>query len=212
MSTNIILSYFFFFFFFFLLLAIDPFPTLFIIYHSRILLNSQRLSVHIIIIIIIIHLRVFLHQLFFFTGVWVTTSLLVSRTLLNILADLNKLKFGWSPFVHLFPSSPLSLYQSFGDCTERTNYNWYHRHFHIRWLFQFSSKVEILTSLFAFPQFYSGISWDGKVHNLAGSFFFSFFLFFFFFLYTITRSVWLAEIRWSVCIIKSQRTLHVLFF
>ena len=24
-----------------------------------------------------------------------------------------------------------SRYQSFDDCTERTNYNWYHRHFHI---------------------------------------------------------------------------------
>ena len=24
-----------------------------------------------------------------------------------------------------------SLYQSFSDCTERSNYNWYHRHFHV---------------------------------------------------------------------------------
>ena len=24
-----------------------------------------------------------------------------------------------------------SLYQSFGDCTELTNYNWYDRHFHV---------------------------------------------------------------------------------
>ena len=24
-----------------------------------------------------------------------------------------------------------SLYQSFGDWTERTNHNWYHRHFHV---------------------------------------------------------------------------------
>ena len=34
-----------------------------------------------------------------------------------------------------------SLQQSFGDCTERTNYNWYHRHFHIPQFFQFSIKI-----------------------------------------------------------------------
>ena len=34
-----------------------------------------------------------------------------------------------------------SLYQSFIECTERINYNWYHRHFHVQQFFQFSCKV-----------------------------------------------------------------------
>ena len=34
--------------------------------------------------------------------------------------------YGWSLLVLSFPS----LYQSFGDCTEHTNYNWYHHHLH----------------------------------------------------------------------------------
>ena len=34
-----------------------------------------------------------------------------------------------------------SLYQSFGDYTERINYNWYHRHLHVSIVFfQFSVK------------------------------------------------------------------------
>ena len=34
-----------------------------------------------------------------------------------------------------------SLDQFFGDCTKRTNYNWYNRHIHVPQCFQFSSKV-----------------------------------------------------------------------
>ena len=35
-----------------------------------------------------------------------------------------------------------SLYQSFGGCTERTNYNWYHCYLHVPWLFQFWKKAK----------------------------------------------------------------------
>ena len=69
-------------------------------------------------------------------------------------------------------------------------------------VFQFSSKVEVLISLFRFFQFYSVISRDSKVDNFAD---------FLFFLLIITRSGLLVEIMWSVCILKSHRSLCVSF-
>ena len=56
--------------------------------------------------------------------------------------------------------------------------------------------------LFAFLQFYFVASQKSKVHYLGGSLF----------LLTITRSGHLAEIWWSVCISKSQRSLCVSFY
>ena len=76
--------------------------------------------------------------------------------------------------------------------------------------FQFPSKVQVFTSLFSFFQFYSVVCQDGQVQNSTGSLFFMFFHFFFF-LFTISRSGRLAEIRRSVCILKSRRILCVLF-
>ena len=62
------------------------------------------------------------------TAVWVTVSLFKSPGLFSVFwPTLIMLKFGWPPLVLLFPCPP-SLYQSFGDCTECANYNWYHRH------------------------------------------------------------------------------------
>ena len=66
--------------------------------------------------------------------------------------------------------------------------------------FQLSSKVEALISLFTFFQFYSVVSQDSKVDNFAD------FLFFFFFV-----DYYKAEIRWSVCILKSHRSLCMSF-
>ena len=43
-----------------------------------------------------------------------------------------------------------SLYQSFGYCTESTNYNWYNHHFHIPQFFQIPSKVQVVSLLFTF--------------------------------------------------------------
>ena len=62
-----------------------------------------------------------------------------------------------------------SLYQVFRDCTERTDYNWYHRHFHVPLFFMFSGKVQVLISLFAFFQFYYIVCRDGKVNYSASS-------------------------------------------
>ena len=68
-------------------------------------------------------------------------------------------------------------------------------------IFQFSSKVEVLTSLFTFFQFYS----DSKVDNFADL------LLLLLLLLIIIRSGLLAEIRWSDCISKSHRSLCVSF-
>ena len=43
--------------------------------------------------------------------------------------------------------------------------------------FQFSSKVLVLISLFAFFQIYPAVSWNGKVHYSVGFLFLSFFFF-----------------------------------
>ena len=75
--------------------------------------------------------------------------------------------------LHSFSYFPVfqSLYQWFGDCTERTDYNCYYRQFLVPWFFRFPSKVQVLIFLFAFFQFYSLLSWDGKVYNSADSLF-----------------------------------------
>ena len=49
------------------------------------------------------------------------------------------------------------------------------------------------------------VSWNSKVDNFANS------LFFFFFLLIIVRSGLLAEIRGSMCISKSHKSLYVSF-
>ena len=67
--------------------------------------------------------------------------------------------------------------------------------------FQFPTKVQVLILLFTFFQFYFVVNWDSKVHNFASSLF----------LLIIIRSGLLAEIRWSICMSKSQRSLCVIF-
>ena len=64
--------------------------------------------------------------------------------------------------------------------------------------FQFLCKVEVLILLFTFFHFYSVVSRDSKVDNFASSFI----------IIIIIRSGLLAEIRWSVSMSKSQRSLY----
>ena len=64
--------------------------------------------------------------------------------------------------------------------------------------FQFPSNIEVRILLFTFFQFYSVVSWDSKVHNIENSLSFCW-------------SGLLAEIRWSVCMSKSHRSLCVSF-
>ena len=67
--------------------------------------------------------------------------------------------------------------------------------------FSIPSKVEVLILLFTFFQFYSVVSRDSKVDYFASSLF----------LLIIIQSGLLAGIRWSVCILKSHRSLCELF-
>ena len=67
--------------------------------------------------------------------------------------------------------------------------------------FQSSSKVEVLILLFTFFQFYSVLSRDSKVNNFVKSLF----------LLIIIKSGFLAEMRWSVCMSKSHRSLCMSF-
>ena len=78
-------------------------------------------------------------------------------------------------------------------------------HLHVTQLFQFSRKVEVFILLFIFFQFYSVVSWNSKVDNFANSLFFLLLL-------IIIRSGILAEIRWSVCMSKSHRSLCVYYY
>ena len=78
-----------------------------------------------------------------------------------------------------------------------TYHNWYNRHFHVPLLFQFSSKVEVLILFFTFLLWSAGTAKSTILQIL-------FFL-------IIIRSGLLAGIRWSVCMLKSHRSLCVSF-
>ena len=79
--------------------------------------------------------------------------------------------------------------------------------------FYFSCKVQVLFFLFAFFQFYfvSPLGQQSPQFCKFSFLFFSSLLFFFFFflLLIIIRSGRLAEIRWSICTLKSHRSLYV---
>ena len=66
-----------------------------------------------------------------FLGLSDNKSPQVSRTRLSILVDFNNAvvwMVSTCPLVSKFFSPYIN---SFGDSTERANYNWYHRHFHV---------------------------------------------------------------------------------
>ena len=125
----------------------------------------------------------------------------VSRTLLSILAVLNNAVI-WmvpncpptykcsSPFSNplvTVPNAPITI----GIIVTGMFHNF----------FQFPSKVEVLILLFTFFQFYSVVSRDSKVDYFASSLF----------LLIIIKFGLLAGIRWSVCMLKSHRSLRVAF-
>ena len=59
----------------------------------------------------------------------------VSRTLLSILTDLNTAVVWMVSILPLISSFPQSLFQTFEGGSGDSNYNWYHRHFHVPRLF-----------------------------------------------------------------------------
>ena len=107
----------------------------------------------------------------FSTRVWVTANLFKSPGFFLVFWLISiMLYFGWFPFVLLFAIPPVSI-PVFVHRTERSNYNWYHRHIHVPQLFQFSRKVKVFISLFAFFRFYPVVSRNGNARYAAGSLF-----------------------------------------
>ena len=150
-----------------------------------------------IIIIIIYSLSVFpiSFSWWFFTGVWVTASLLKSLGLFSIFWPFSiMLLWGWSPIVCQLPSPPVpsmilkSLFQ-------KHQLQLLQLSLACSIVFHFPCKVNVHILLFIFFQFYSVVSRDSKVDNFAISLFL---------LLIIIRSGLMAEIRGSVCMSKSQ--------
>ena len=124
----------------------------------------------------------------------------VSRTLLSILAILNNVVI-WMVFTRSPTSKSSSLFSNplvivpnapitIGIIVT----------FMFHSFFQFPNKVEVLILFFIFFQFYSVVRRDNQVDNFASSLFL-----------LIIRSGLLAEIRWSVCMSKSHKSLCVSF-
>ena len=112
------------------------------------------------------------------------------------------LSFGWFPLGRQLPSPPVPLMILLLQCQQ---HQWQLIHSSLSCsivFFQFPSKVAGLILLFIFFQFYSVVSRISKVDNFASSLFF---------LLIIIMSGLLAEIRWSVCMSKSHRSLRVSF-
>ena len=119
-----------------------------------------------------------------------------------------------SPYLQFFQA----FYQYFVDCTKRIDYNLYKRHFHNSF---FSIPYQVLGTsfivlffiiFFFFSVLLGGLQerWNPQFGRVSLFFFFCFFFFFFFF-FTITRSSRLSEIKWSICISKSQRRWCISF-
>ena len=124
----------------------------------------------------------------------------VSRTFLSILVNLN------SVVVWMVSTRPLISYSSslFNNpsvtVSKAPNTIGIIVTFMFHDFFKFPSKVEVLILLFIFFQFYFVISRDSEIYILASSLFLSIFI----------RSGRLAEIRWSVFMLKSHWNLCII--
>ena len=163
----------------------------------------------IIIIIILLFWNFFiLFQLMVFHWSLSDSNLLKSSGLFSVLwAIFITLSFGWSPLAFLFLILPVSL----------STLWWLHRAHRLqlvslsRWcsivFFQFSSKVYVLISPFAFLQFYTVVSRNSKLYNSAGSLSLTFFIFL-----TITRSGRLAEMWLIVSSLSPHYYYHYYYY
>ena len=91
--------------------------------------------------------EIFLHQLTQMVFLWSlrdSKSSQLSRNLLSILADINNAVVMMTSTRSLI-SNTTSPYT---NTTKSTNYNWYHRHFHVPQFFQFLDKIQVLIFLF----------------------------------------------------------------
>ena len=128
-----------------------------------------------------------------FTGDWVTASLLKSPGLFSVFWPSSMmLLFGWSPLGCRLPNLPAPI--TIGIIVT----------FMFHSFFQFSSKVEVLISLFIFFQFYSVVGRDIKVDSFAD------FIFCFFVFLLIIMALFCAAIRKdSVFLLKFPFLSHV---
>ena len=153
---------------------------------------------------IISYLIIYLFRVFhasvswwFFTGVWATASLLKSPGLVSgfwpFFAMLSwivstrpptsKSSRSFNNPLVIVPNAPITI----GTIVTLVLHSF----------FQFSSKVEVLILLFTFLQIYSEVRNFRQFDNFADSLF----------LLIIMRSGLLAGIWWSVCILKSHRSI-----
>ena len=128
-------------------------------------------------------------------------SVLKSTIIYTVFWPILILLYGWSPLIFLNSKSsnpcinPLVIVPRPPITIGITVTFMFHR------FFQFPTKVQVLILLFTFFQLYFVVSRNSKVYNSANSLFLLFLI--------INRYDRLAEIRWSVYIFKSQRSLCV---
>ena len=117
----------------------------------------------------------------------------------SVQADLSNAVVWMILIPNLVSNSSCLFSMSFGDGSTRTKFNWYHRHFHVPLPFYLSGTTQVLIYYVDFFYFHSLVRRDGKSHWMIN------------FLFYFTRFGRLVEIRWSVCISKSQRILCISF-
>ena len=132
--------------------------------------SSQQLLFACVLLLVVVVLWVFHTNVSWgsFTEIWVTASLFRSLGLSWVFKPISTMpRSELSRFLLWFPDP-----QFFGVFFKplRTNHNWYHRHFYVPRLFQFSNKVQVFVYLFAFFYFHSVVPLNGKIYG----FFFSY--------------------------------------
>ena len=93
-----------------------------------------RQVLFIIITNIILFIRVFFHisvSWWFSTGVWVTATLFKSVRIFLVFWPISTMLLLGCLHLCSYFQVLRSLYQFIGDYTERANYYWYHRYFHV---------------------------------------------------------------------------------
>ena len=138
----------------------------------------------------------------FFTGVWVTVSVLKSRGLFWVSLLVLIMLLSWSyQFFIWFPIPQLILSSKLFETVSRAQkYNWYHFHSHIpEFVFNSLERSRYL-SIFSLSFNFTLCS-SGTAKSLSRQVFF--------FLLINNRSRLLAGIRWYVCISKSRRILCI---
>ena len=127
----------------------------------------------------------------------------IFRNVLFILADLNNV-IVWMVSNHPLISTSSSLFNNLSVIAPRSPITTGTIvTFMFQFFFQFP-KVEVLILLFIFFPCYSVVIRDRNVDNYARTRFLGFF-------FIIISSGLLTEIRWSICMLKSHRSLCVSF-